>query len=142
MNEIDTFEFDRQGYIVIPGLLTEAEVTSLAAAVDELEEHALAHVSEPPRKDSGWGANYHASSERGYHTNGERAEGKTLIVEDYWNANPAFDVLLDHAPTMDYVHGIELIEMSARCVSSVSESLNHRLRHVPDEYRIRLNVED
>ena len=106
MNEIDTFEFDRQGYIVIPGLLTEAEVTSLSAAVDELEEHALAHVSEPPRKDSGWGANYHASSERGYHTNGERAEGKTLIVEDYWNANPAFDVLLDHAPTMDYVHGI------------------------------------
>ena len=28
------------------------------------------------------------------------------MIEDYWNANPAFDVLLDHQPTMDYIHGI------------------------------------
>ena len=65
MNEIETFEFDRQGYIVIEGLVTAAQVASLAAAVDDLEEHALARIDEPPRKTSGWGANYHANPERG-----------------------------------------------------------------------------
>ena len=64
MNEIETFEFDRQGYIVIEKLLNETQVAALAAAVDELEEHALAHVTQPPRKQSGWGANYHANPER------------------------------------------------------------------------------
>ena len=106
MNEIETFEFDRQGYIVIAGLLDAAEVAALARAVDELEEHALAHLTQAPRKLSGWGANYHANRERGYHVNGEKAEGKTLIIEDYWNADPVFDRLLDHQPTMDYVHGV------------------------------------
>jgi len=106
VNEIETYEFDRQGYIVIEGLLTAEQVGSLAAAVDELEEHALVHMHEPPRKISGWGANYHANPERGYHANGERAEGKTLVVEDFWNADPAFDILLDHPLTMDYVNGI------------------------------------
>lgn len=106
VNEIETFEFDRQGYIVIEGLLTAAEVAALAKAVDELEEHALEHVGAPPRKHSGWGANYHANPERGYHANGERAEGQTLIIEDYWNADPVFDVLLDHRQTMEYVHGV------------------------------------
>lgn len=106
MNEIETFEFDRQGYIVIESLLNEAQVAALAEAVDELEEHALAHIAQPPRKQSGWGADYHANPERGYHANGERAEGKTLIIEDYWNANPAFDVLLNHQPTMNYIRGI------------------------------------
>ena len=106
MNEIETFEFDRQGYIVIEGLLTAAQFASLAAAVDDLEEHALARIDEPPRKTSGWGANYYANPERGYHANGERAEGKTLVVEDFWSADPAFDVLLDHPRTMDYVNGI------------------------------------
>ena len=106
MNEIETFEFDRQGYIVIEGLVTAAQVASLAAAVDDLEEHALARIDEPPRKTSGWGANYHANPERGYHANGERAEGKTLVVEDFWSADPAFDVLLDHPRTMDYVNGV------------------------------------
>ena len=101
MNEIETFEFDRQGYIVIEKLLNETQVAALAEAVDELEEHALAHVTQSPRKQSGWGANYHANPERGYHANGERAEGKTLMAEDFWNANPAFDVLLDHPPTME-----------------------------------------
>ena len=106
MNEIETFEFDRQGYIVIEGLLTAEEVAALSAVVDELEEHALARVNEPPRKHSGWGANYHANPERGYHVNGERAEGQALIIEDYWNADPVFDVLLDHQQTMAYVHGV------------------------------------
>ena len=39
--EIEQYEFDRQGYLVIEGMLTPREVTVLSAAVvDELEEHA------------------------------------------------------------------------------------------------------
>ena len=34
MNDIETYEFDRLGYLVIPDLLTASEVKSLAAAID------------------------------------------------------------------------------------------------------------
>ena len=37
MNEIELFEFDRQGYIVIEGLLQADVVAALSRAVDELE---------------------------------------------------------------------------------------------------------
>jgi len=102
MNEIELYEFDRLGFIVIPGLLTPDEVASMSAAIDALEEHALEHVDEPPRKKSGWGKEYH-QSEKGYHAKGSNDEGATLIIEDYWNADPVFDVLLRHEATMGYV---------------------------------------
>ena len=102
MNEVELYEFDRQGFIVIEGLLKPDEVASLSAAIDALEQHALEHVDEPPRKKSGWGADYH-QSEKGYHTRGSDDEGDTLMIEDYWNADPAFDELLQHEATMGYV---------------------------------------
>ena len=106
MNEVEQYEFDRQGYVVIENMLTDEQVQSLAAAIDKLEEHAVAHVDIPPHKISAWGAKYHVNEERGYHVQGTRAEGKTIIIEDFWNADPAFDVLLDHAPTMEYVRAV------------------------------------
>ena len=78
----------------------------MAAAIDELEEHATSNLDQPPYKFSGWGARYHANQERGYHVQGQRAEGKTMIIEDYWNAHTAFDVLLDHERTMGYVNTV------------------------------------
>ena len=79
--------------------------------------------------------------------NGFKSTGLAYPLGNWHNAttsiqDPSGSIGVEFISLMDYVHGIELIEMSARCVSSVSESLNHRLRHVPDEYRIRLNVED
>jgi len=106
MNDIEKYEFDRQGYIVIKGLLSKAESAQLLQAMNALEEHALAHIQAPPRKKSAWGQDYHFNPERGYYTWGERKEGKTLMVEDFWNADPAFDVLLDHPRTMDYIRTI------------------------------------
>jgi hypothetical protein len=105
MNPVEEYEFDRQGYCVIPGMLTEAQTGALAEAVDALEAHALAHVGMPPRKQSLWGAEYH-HSERGYYAWGEREPGKTLMVEDFFNADPAFDVLVDHPRTMAYVRKV------------------------------------
>ena len=106
MDERERYEFDRQGFIIIKDVLSQAEVAQLAKAVDELEEHALRHVQSPPRKVSPWGPEYHANPERGYHVQGAKGEGKTLIIEDFWNADPAFDVLANHPRTMQYIRTI------------------------------------
>jgi len=106
LNEEEAYEFDRQGYIIIKGMLDENQVRSLADAIDALEDHALAHVALPPRKVSAWGADYHLNGEKGYHVQGAKAEGQTLIIEDFWNADSAFDVLVNHGRTMDYIHAI------------------------------------
>jgi hypothetical protein len=50
MNEVELYEFDRQGYIIIEELLTPEEVGSLSAAIDALEEDALENVDKPPRQ--------------------------------------------------------------------------------------------
>ena len=106
MNDIEKYEFDRQGYFVIKGLLTRSEVGTLLNAINTLEEHALERVQAPPRKKAAWGQEYHADAELGYHTWGERADGKTLMIEDFWNADPNFDMLLDHPRTMEYIRAI------------------------------------
>ena len=103
MNKIEQYEFDRQGYITIKNMLTDAEVQSLREAVDRLEEHALSNVDLPPRKLSAWGAEYHVNTEKGYHVQGSGTEGKTLIIEDFWNADPTFDLLVNHEKTLPYV---------------------------------------
>lgn len=91
MNEIEKYEFDRLGYLVIKEMLTPDQVAVLRATIDELEEHALARIEALPRKKAAWGHEYHADDERHYHA-GERAESKTLMIEDFWNASPVFDL--------------------------------------------------
>ena len=61
MTDIQKYEFDRLGYLVLPGFLTSAETQTLATAIDALEEHAAAHVKLPPRKTAAWGSEYHLS---------------------------------------------------------------------------------
>ncbi len=108
MNEMEQYELDRQGYIVIENMLTDEEVAPLRSAVDWLEEHALAHVDKPPRKKSPrpQGPEYHRSPDKGYHARGSSAEGSTLMIEDFWNADEAFDVLVNHERTMQYIRAV------------------------------------
>lgn len=107
MNRTEQYEFDRNGYIVIPDFLTQAEVASLASAVDRLEAHAITHKDEPPRLAAPWGSEYHRNEKFGYHVNGsERSGGLTLLIEDFFNFDPAFDILVNHAPTMAYIRTI------------------------------------
>lgn len=106
MTEEEIYEFDRQGYLVLPDFMTNDEVATLADAVDRLETHGLEHVDKPPRKVSAWDSIYHVNEELGYHVKGAKAEGKTLIIEDFWNADPAFDFLVNHDTTMRYARGI------------------------------------
>ena len=105
-HQIQRYEFDRQGFVVIENLLTAPQAARLAAAVDALEEHAVARLDAPPRKRSPWGREYHRDRDLGYHVQGAREEGKTVIIEDFWNADPAFDLLIAHQPTMDYVSAV------------------------------------
>ena len=106
MNEIEKYEFDRLGYIVIPNFLTDAEVKSLAAAIDAAEEDALAQLDRPPDKVSAYGLEYRHNPEKGYYVNGASGEGNTLLIDEFFNMDPAFDVLVDHAPTMAYIRAI------------------------------------
>jgi len=93
MDEIERYEFDRQGFLVIRDMLSATEVGNLSRAIDALEEHALSRVDLPPRKRSAWGPEYHADPERGYHVQGGKGEGRTLIIEDFWNAVHGFFTL-------------------------------------------------
>ena len=106
MNEIEKYEFDRLGYLVIPALLTASEVERLAEAIDALEDLATERLKRPVDKVSAWGPEYRHDRERGYYVQGAREQGKTMIIEDFFNADAAFDMLVDHAPTMDYIRAI------------------------------------
>lgn len=106
MNEIEKYEFDRLGYIVIPNFLTDAQVETLSAAIDEAEAHALAEAERPPDKTSAIGLEYRHDAERGYFATGRREEGSTLIIEDFFNFDPAFDLLIGHERTMAYIECI------------------------------------
>ena len=106
MNKIEQYEFDRVGYIVIPNFLTKGELKTLSGAIDALEEHALAQADRPPDKISAVGLKYRHDAERGYFATGEQEQGNTLIIEDFFNADPEFDMLINHGPTMAYISAI------------------------------------
>lgn len=106
MNDIEKYEFDRQGYIVIPNLLTDAEAQTYSAAINAAEEDALAQVDRPPDKVSAYGLEYRHNAEKGYFVSGARGEGNTLLIEEFFNLDPVFDDLVDHAPTMAYIQAI------------------------------------
>ena len=106
MNRIETYEFDRLGYLVIPDLLSAGEVESLAAAMDALEDRATQQLERPVDKVSAWGPEYRYDEDYGYYVQGAREDGKTMIIEDFFNGDSAFDMLVDHAPTMNYIRAI------------------------------------
>ena len=106
MNDFEQYEFDRLGYIVIPDFLNQAEVARLSGAIDALEAHALAQAHRPPDKISAFGLEYRHDADCGYFASGAREPGNTLIIEDFFNADSTFDMLIDHAPTMAYISAI------------------------------------
>ena len=106
MNDIERYEFDRLGYLVIRDMLDAGQVRELSAAIDALEDHAEAQLSRPVDKVSAWGPAYRHHAGRGYYVGGARETGKTMIIEDFFNADRAFDMLVDHPATMDYIRAI------------------------------------
>ncbi|MCJ8330010.1 MAG: phytanoyl-CoA dioxygenase family protein [Lentisphaeria bacterium] len=103
MTDEEQYEFDRCGYLIIKNMLDAEELQSLAEASEKLLAHAVENIDLPPRKKSRWGAEYHQDEELGYHAFGKNAPGETILVEDFFNADPAFDCLVNHQRTMDYI---------------------------------------
>ena len=106
MNKTEQYEFDRVGYIVIPNFLTDAEVRSLSTAVDAAEEDALAQVDRPPDRISAYGLEYRHNRVKGYFVSGAGGEGNSLLIDEFFNMDSAFDILVNHAPTMAYIRAI------------------------------------
>ena len=82
MNNIEQYEFDRQGFLVLKDFLTSQEVTTLAPIINKLVNHGEDHYTQEPRKQSKWGSNYHFNAENGYHVSGGTKNGETIIIED------------------------------------------------------------
>ena len=106
MNEIEKYEFDRKGYIIIRKLLKKVQVKNLLSSINLLEKHAIQNLKKPPRKMSPWGPEYHFNERKGYHAQGENKNGGSIIIEDFWNADSTFDCLINHGPTMKYINAI------------------------------------
>ena len=106
MTEVEQYEFDRQGFLVLQNFLTDEEVSRLKPAIDELEGHAIEHYQLEPRKVSKWGYECHFNSERGYHVGGGHQYGQSLLIEDFFNFDKAFDFLVNHPKTMSYISKI------------------------------------
>lgn len=109
MTDIEQYEFDRQGFLVLPDFLTDEEVNRLVPAIDELERHAIEHYQLEPRKMSKKDVRkreYHFNRERGYHVHGGHQYGQTLLIEDFFNFDSAFDFLVNHPKTMSYIRKI------------------------------------
>jgi len=94
LTETEKYEFDRQGFIVLPDFLTQQEVDCLKPAIQKLEKHARKNYQLEPRNARK--PNYHFNLEGGYHVTGGHQHGQTLIIEDFFNFDPAFDFLVNH----------------------------------------------
>ena len=106
MTDLELFEFDRTGYLEIPELLSRDEVSCLREAVDALTADAEKNVDLPPRATAPRGAEYHQNEELGYHVTGKLGTGGSLLIEDFFNVDPAFDCLVNHSRTMKYIEAI------------------------------------
>jgi hypothetical protein len=104
MTDIEQYEFDRQGFLILQDFLTEDEVSQLRPVIDELEQHAIDHYQLEPRNSRK--PHYHFNPERGYYAAGSHEHSKTLIIEDFFNFHPAFDFLVNHPKTMGYIQRI------------------------------------
>lgn len=106
MNAVDQYNFDRQGFIHIPALLSKTEADTLLTACKALEADAVGCRERAPKFRAIWGNHCWRSPEHGYFALGNQAENDTIIVDDFWLFPQSFDMLIDHAPTMDYIRDI------------------------------------
>ncbi|GDY11897.1 hypothetical protein LBMAG53_07750 [Planctomycetota bacterium] len=103
MDDLQRYLFDRQGFLRIPGILSPDEVATLAAAVDRLHDRVERGFDSWPER-RGWRKCVgRFDAESGVYVYGKTGYGNTWVIEDMWNADPAFLLLLGHAPTLDIV---------------------------------------
>jgi hypothetical protein len=105
MNDTERFLFDCHGFIHIENFLGLAEIKALLETSKALEQHSQACEHNSPRFRSIIGFEYWQSKEFGYLATycDTPADGRTLVIDDFWLYSSVFDVLVGHERTMKYV---------------------------------------
>ena len=119
MNDLERYTFDLNGYLLVRKILGPEEVASALSATNALESRFVTTVNTEPQFDSlKWTIKYHYDEQLGtssYESN-HGGGGMQYVVDDVLNADPAFDLFVGHARTMEYVR--EMIESPIRINSS------------------------
>lgn len=106
MNDSERYLFDLQGYVHIPQLLSPEEAQVLYAAAQSLVRDAEACRDQKRYTLVGFDLNCWQSPEHGYFGLSEPATGELVIIDDFWLYPSAFDFLIGHPRTMDYIRRI------------------------------------
>jgi Phytanoyl-CoA dioxygenase (PhyH) len=109
MNETEKYQFDLNGFFVVKGLLKPDEVKRYLAAADQLEDHVARYIGAEPSYIGHFGIRYHYDEKLGFSSyKNDWGGGLQYIVEDFMNASGAFDTLVAHAPTMEYMPALAI----------------------------------
>lgn len=124
MNETEKYQFDLNGYLLVKGILTPDQVQACLRAADELAQHMAANIDAPPQFRSPFNLDYRFDDRYQCHSyKTESGGGLQYVIDDFLNASDAFDVLVNHEPTMRYIR-----ELCAGPYRIVSSELRYRYR--------------
>ena len=124
MNDVEKYNFDLNGFLLIKRLLDPAIVARCLAATNALEDRIRSTIHDEPHFIGHYGLRYHYDEELGYCSyESKGGPGPQYIVDDILNADPAFDALVSHASTMAYVE-----ELVAGPLWITSSELRYRHR--------------
>ncbi|WP_296332917.1 phytanoyl-CoA dioxygenase family protein [Reyranella sp.] len=119
MDDLERYQFDLNGFLHVKGILDPREVTKALSAMETLEQRFVAAINAHPKYHSlQFRMDYHYDAELGtsaYEAN-HGGGGPQYVVDDFLNADPAFDLFVGHPRTMEYIR--ELTEAPFRIVSS------------------------
>jgi hypothetical protein len=105
MNEIERYDFDLNGYLLLKGALDKDSTRRCLAAADALEKRVEATIDCEPHFVGHFGLRYHYDEEAGCSScsSNHGGGGIQYVVDDFLNADPSFDVLVNHEPVMKYL---------------------------------------
>ncbi len=104
MNDLEKYQFDLGGYLLVKGLLRLDQVSAYLSAADELESHFLKNMDAEPQFSGFSSIRYRFDEKYQCHSyKNASGGGLQLILDDFLNASKAFDSLVAHEPTMEYV---------------------------------------
>lgn len=104
MNEIERYQFDLNGYLVVKDILSPEEVSRYLAVANELEGHVAKTIDDGPRLTGFSNISYRFDEQyQCFSYKSMSGGGLQLVVDDFLNASSSFDSLVGHARTMAYV---------------------------------------
>jgi hypothetical protein len=117
MNESEKYLFDLNGYLVVKNLLSTQEAAACLVAADEMQDHIEKNIDVEPLHLGHSSVRYRFDDKYQCHCyKNQMGGGDQFVVDDFLNASPAFDALVNHQPTMAYVE--ELMPGPFRIASS------------------------